>query len=417
MRIGILTYHCVPNFGAQLQAASTVGYLKKHGHEPFVLHWYPEELEQMYAQRISQEQIDCHEKFTEEILPTTSLCRTVEQLVKIVDNLALDGIIAGSDALFKYSPLAFRNDIRRKIAARLFGRQYHWDKLEGNPFFGGFAHELKRPVPMCAFSVSSQNCPYQLLDSNEILKLKEALSAYSFISLRDEWTKQMVSHIMQKESYPITPDPVFSFNANLHFNLPEKEELLEKFNLPENYILLSFSKHFATDDYLRSLSAEFSSRGLCPVSFPMPEALRIIPETKHIPLPLSPSDWYALIKHSHAYVGERMHPVVVALHNAVPLFSFDEYGTYRRSLFGKKKAFELKSSKTWLVLSEAGLSEHFYSYNSGHSLPTPATVADSIAKFDKSKCLAFSNLQQQRYENGMKALLESMTANSNNTTR
>lgn len=31
MKIGILTYHCVPNFGAQLQTISTVGYVKKNG--------------------------------------------------------------------------------------------------------------------------------------------------------------------------------------------------------------------------------------------------------------------------------------------------------------------------------------------------------------------------------------------------
>lgn len=48
MKIGILTYHCVPNFGAQLQALSTVCYLKRAGYEPILLNWYPKDLQVMY---------------------------------------------------------------------------------------------------------------------------------------------------------------------------------------------------------------------------------------------------------------------------------------------------------------------------------------------------------------------------------
>ena len=49
MRIGVLTYHCPPNFGAQLQAVSTVGYLRRVGHDVIVLNWYAKDLEEMYT--------------------------------------------------------------------------------------------------------------------------------------------------------------------------------------------------------------------------------------------------------------------------------------------------------------------------------------------------------------------------------
>lgn len=39
-----------------------------------------------------------------------------------------------------------------------------------------------------------------------------------------------------------------------------------------------------------------------------------------ITTPLPPLDWYALIKYAKGYIGENMHPIVVALHNAVPCF-------------------------------------------------------------------------------------------------
>ena len=69
MKIGILTYHCVPNFGAQLQTISTVGYVKKMGHDPIVLHWYPQDLEDMYVERIPEIQVKEHLNFTNEVLP------------------------------------------------------------------------------------------------------------------------------------------------------------------------------------------------------------------------------------------------------------------------------------------------------------------------------------------------------------
>ena len=104
MRIGILTYHCVPNFGAQLQATSTVGYLKRMGHEPIVLNWYPKDLEDMYANRVPKEQIEAHNAYTNKYLPITSICRTEEDLVNVIEQNNIDAIIVGSDALFKYVP-------------------------------------------------------------------------------------------------------------------------------------------------------------------------------------------------------------------------------------------------------------------------------------------------------------------------
>ena len=76
MKIGILTYHCVPNFGAQLQATSTVGYLKRMGHEAVVLNWYPKDLEDMYSNRIPKEQVSSHNNYTKDNLPVTDICRS-----------------------------------------------------------------------------------------------------------------------------------------------------------------------------------------------------------------------------------------------------------------------------------------------------------------------------------------------------
>ena len=40
MKVGILTFYRVANFGANLQALSTYYYLKSNGHEPWFINYY-----------------------------------------------------------------------------------------------------------------------------------------------------------------------------------------------------------------------------------------------------------------------------------------------------------------------------------------------------------------------------------------
>lgn len=41
MKIGILTFHAVPNFGAALQAFALQSFLQSEGHEPFIIDYRP----------------------------------------------------------------------------------------------------------------------------------------------------------------------------------------------------------------------------------------------------------------------------------------------------------------------------------------------------------------------------------------
>ena len=376
------------------------------GHEPVVLHWYPERLAAMYQQRIPQVQSDCHEAFTKDILPLSNLCRTEQELIAEIERLELDGIVAGSDALFKYTPLKVRNNLIRRLYRKVKGIVPVWDEMEGNPFFGHFAKSLKKPIPLCAFSVSSQNAPYKMLSNTEKKQMGEGLEMYSHITVRDEWTKQMVEYVLEKGDISITPDPVFSFNPNIYFPFPSKQEILNRYELQEDYVLLSFSKHYMQEDYVTELAAELKRNGLTPVGFPMPEGLRTLGLEKKISLPLTPLDWFALIKYSRGYIGERMHPIVVALHNCVPFFCFDEYGTYGSladRILGKHI---LSSSKTYLILERAGLTGCMYSYHAKGSYPASQTVVERLLSFDKNRCARFSEEMQRLYTKSMELTLD-----------
>lgn len=407
MKIGILTYHCPPNFGAQLQALSTAGFLKKNGHDPVVLDWYASDLEEMYSRRIPKEQVICHQEFTKKYFPLSKRCRTESDLIKEIESLGIDGLIIGSDALFKYLPEKSRSVFSIKRMRFVNIKPLSCELVNGNPFFGGFLRGIKRMIPASVYAASSQNCPYEKMTIDEKISMKEALSNYKYISVRDVWTKQMIEFVTGRNDIMIYPDPVFSFNQNCYFQIPSQDEIIKKYNLKRNYVLLSFSDIFSTPEYISKIADEISIRGYQPVALPMPEKLFSADIDKKIELPLTPLEWYALIIHSCGYIGERMHPIVVCLHNAIPFYCFDEYGVkYRKGLSSK---FNQLSSKTFLIVKEAEVLDNLYSYNGGTAMPSAKKVVDTLFSFNVNQCKRFAEKERGLYELGMKVTLESLS--------
>ena len=402
MKIGILTYHCVPNFGAQLQALSTVEYVKRQGHVPVVLNWYPLDLEKMYAGRIPREQVMIHSQFANRQLPLTKRCYNENDLINIIKNEDIDGVIVGSDALFKYIPIVKRYHLNKN---RIIHKQeiLSVDSLKGNPFWGSFISLLPNGIKAAAFSVSSQNCPYNSMFPFEKKRMKNALNNYSYISVRDKWTQQMIKK-MTGEEVDVTPDPVFAFNQNCSNHIPSRDEIQKKFHLPDRYVLLSFSSWFVNADYITQIAKALMENGFSPVLLPMPEGVRSDVEIcQYIHLPIDPLDWYSLIIYSFGFIGERMHPIVVCLHNNIPFFSFDEYGTYKRSLYSKK--YIPKSSKTYSIVKEAGLINNLYSYKWVEPLPAANEITNKLLSFDKLACQTFSLRFLKEYDLCMQKVL------------
>ena len=100
MKIGILTYHWVFNHGANLQTLSTIGYMRKIGHEPVVINWIPRDLEQAYLNYTIQDQVECFRKFQEEYYPLTEICRTSKDIAEVIKGEGIQKVFIGADTLF-----------------------------------------------------------------------------------------------------------------------------------------------------------------------------------------------------------------------------------------------------------------------------------------------------------------------------
>lgn len=96
-----------------------------------------------------------------------------------------------------------------------------------------------------------------------------------------------------------------------------------------------------------------------------------------------------------------MHPVVVAIHNDVPFFTFDSYGIVRF-----KMHVVGRSSKIYDILADAGLLQNRSGILSrAYKMPDPGYVIDRITGFDHDACRRFSKSRQEEYERMMNRIL------------
>jgi hypothetical protein len=241
----------------------------------------------------------------------------------------------------------------------------------------------------------------------------EQIRHFAYVSVRDDWTRQMFLHLTKGQYNPaITPDPVFAFNQNAAKLLPSKESLLNRFHLPEKYLLMSFlpsafqsqTAVSSLQEWLNRFISIAESKGLACVSLPFSQCAGIGTSSHTIQHPLNPIDWYALIKHSCGYVGNNMHPIIVSLHNSVPFFSFDNYGTsHLNGLYVDESTSKIKH-----ILDTANMADYRISCTSRHfKAPTPEKVHQLLDGFNKEKCSEFANMQLNKYNLMMDSIMQS----------
>lgn len=401
MKIGLLTYHSVYNFGASLQLFSSISYLRKKGHEPVVINWVPYDLEKRYDKNIPAEQADVHKDFARRKFALTGLCRTAEDVADIIVEHDIELVITGSDAVLQHSTALSRLTMSKR--GPVLRKKPGSDVLYPNPFWGSFIPFLKKDIPVVIMSASSQNTRYGLIRGSLRKAMADNLSRFSMVSVRDEWTRDMVRYLSYgKVEAEKTPDPVFAYNYNVDDQIGE-QEIRERFDLPENYLLVSFrTKRCISGEWMDSLQDMAAKNNMECVALAMPDGIKFEHNfRKSVELPIDPEEWYAIIKHSAGYIGENMHPVVVAIHNNVPFYTFDSYGIVRF-----KVHVVGRSSKIYDILADAGLLHNRSGILSrAYKMPDPAYVMDRITGFDHDACRILSKSRQEEYDRMMNRIL------------
>ena len=213
-KIGILTYHSVYNYGANLQALSTFYYFKNKGYNVKIIDWRPKDLSENYKKATPTRQSEAHELFFKDNYDLTDICYTDVEVAHIIDAELFDAVVIGSDAVCRHFPTIIRwRPSRTKI---FLWRALNTPDIFPNPFWGSFYTKLTRKIPMILMSVSSQGTWYKYVLFWERMQISKALKNFSYISVRDSWTQKVFDYFSYRNILPdITPDPVFGFNYNI----------------------------------------------------------------------------------------------------------------------------------------------------------------------------------------------------------
>lgn len=395
MKIGILTYHWVPNFGANLQALSTYSYLENSGNTPYIINWIPRDLENYFAKRVPATQFDAHRRFVSQRFKNiTSECRNSKDVARVIEENGIEKVIIGSDAVFTFVPFLRRFHLSKKCFLR-YERPFQDSCIPG-VFWGDFLRYLTRPIKIVGLSVSAQNTHFLSVLLPEKKVLKDSLSSFSYLSVRDIWTQKMVSYMMGRERIPkITPDPVFAFEQNV------KSQIIQdpQFSNLGKYALLSLSAPYYDEAWVKELESLFSEMGITLIGLPQTNRVFESPLKKNLVFPIDPLDWYLLIKNSCGYIGELMHPILVSLHNSIPVYAFDRYG------FISKSFFDESSSKTYQIMNRFNLLDNYYNSKQSTIRPSPDTVYRQIMNFNKDYCRSVSDSLLGQYNRMMIEIL------------
>ncbi|MBQ8694458.1 MAG: polysaccharide pyruvyl transferase family protein [Bacteroidaceae bacterium] len=345
MKIGILTFHRPANFGANLQAYSSYKYFASLGHEVKVIN-YLREVDLKYKNRVIQTQIDAHIRFVESQLPITKEVYSAEELQSLTKEENFDLIAIGADAV--------------------------WRSPEDDCiFFAKWLFECPElaDVPVISMSAAHMGNGFTNISEKKRKSIKDCLDRFSFISVRDAWTRDMINRDIyngENKVKTINPDPVFMLDR---FNDAVWDS---KGHEAKGYYIMSLNANWnkgrngnANLAWFKRFKAIVNEKGYKLVELPIPEGVSGMPFDYTVPYPIDPLQWYLWLKNAKAYCGLRFHAIVSCISAGTPFFSIDSYGTcnYTTIILQKLGLYKLATkgdnkSKIWNMLNGSKFEEY-----------------------------------------------------------
>lgn len=390
--IAILTHFHVCNFGANMQALSTYSYLQNHGWNPIMIDWAS--YQQKLFSNVSQEQQKAHDDFVKTHFKMTPPLNDEDEIISYLEKNEIYNVIVGSDAVFGIETFLERWRLDKK---GFHHRKSSPDKLFPNTFWLSKL-VTKNKFKVAMMSVSSQNAAYQLFSSTIRQDMKKCLQRYDYISVRDKWTQQMIKKVSERW-VPVTPDPVWAFGVNV-LDKETKEKFLKRMEITSPYILLGFQNAYpeSTKAWLDDFVPLAKKNGYTCIPLPFAFGYFNYPYDKQISLPLSPMDWYRLIKYSSGYVGYNMHPVIASMSNNIPCFSIDNYGITIAKVYNIEQ-----SSKIYDIFLQSNRLDYrcnIRKFFKGHAL-SPADIMQRLLDYNYESGAKFADAQRETYNHMM----------------
>ncbi|WP_176439232.1 polysaccharide pyruvyl transferase family protein [Puniceibacterium sediminis] len=287
MKIGIITFHNTPNFGATLQCYALSKYLGSLGHEVEVINYMPLRALWMY--------------FRSQFMGKRRSARNVGKLLKfrrfVNDKLTLSGA-----PVFRPDKLQPLDDGRYDVV--FTGSDEVWKVDSIRPLDGSFYFDFLSPekTRLCAFAASASTVT-DLRDHAE--KTGPWLKRFHDIAVRDPHTGEAVTALTGSPP-TIVCDPTFlwDFEAETHPKPYTGGDYLALYGWPNAQDSAEIRK-FADRHGLKVVGVGARNK-ICDAEF----------------VAIGPQEWLGLIRHSSVVVTDFFHGNIFALLFNRPLYAY-----------------------------------------------------------------------------------------------
>jgi len=391
MNIALLTFHRPYNFGANLQAYATTLYLKKLGHNPIILDYYPDESREIYRKMVPEVQWSAHDNFIEKNLPLSPKLSNKSELSGYVESMQFNGIIVGADAVWSWS---------RKLK-------------EMPPYFLDWLIETSSisNIPSAIMSVANMSNGFKHLTLEERQHLKNIIEHISFVSVRDKWTKYVINRdIFNGDEYIkiLNPDPVLVFKDLL----PQSPEIHCSKKYGDYFVCTLPKSCYIMREWVYNFKKYANERSINLIELPLPEGVSGLHFDYTVPYPLDPLDWYKWIIYSKGFVGLRFHSIISALSGDVPFISIDSYGKNLKvinmlnivKMYKVARLFDY-NSKIYQLLNDLNLKNRRVHGIRGLQAMPPKVVIKNLVNCDIKKIQSARESLTQIYDYNMERIM------------
>ena len=357
MRVGILTLHWVPNFGANLQVYAMSQIIQSLGHEPIIINYRASNSVIYHGKRVLPQQSVQHESFLNDTIIQTEIVTEENTFSELIKKNRLDVVVIGSDAVFRVG-----NSIREDLNYR-------------NPFWANWQKAADVPVIGCSVSAMGKNLLFQPKERKWISE--RIKKSFLKISVRDTWTLLQVS-LLGLRKVSKTCDPVLWMDQKKAKFCPLKTSKNLRVT-DKKYVVVCFLKNSVSRNWVSEFRTKMNLKGLLVVSLPHPEGQDNLDVDINVQTPLSPNQWYTLIANSSGLFAQRFHPIVVAAANSIPFVAIDNYrvGSHLYDFFiGKFR------SKTYEICAQLGVRRCNVRLKDLEKKNSVSVVIDLFDKFD-----------------------------------
>lgn len=306
IHVGILTYHHAYNYGAYLQACALCRRLNQEVEiEAEIIDYYMEKEVVKYDYKYRKLKTKLH------MLIDGSLLFNRDKRRAFVRAQNSSFMPKSNDSLVSDSIEDFQHFVRDKYDVIIAGSDEIW-KVNN---FRGFPSAYWLPGNLgcikMSYAASARVHFADYLNESQLKLLKEAISDFSFVGVRDNTTKTEIDNVMGKEICQLCCDPSFLYPFEIpDINIAERFEKLKGFDSKKNSILLMVDDGATSKRVIDTFSEEYNIMSVFDYNYHCVNVADI-----------TPVEWLTLIKNSEFVITSYFHATCYSIIYNTPFLS------------------------------------------------------------------------------------------------